>query len=116
MRITMLQALEMFNGLKQLENPKVLKLAATTRWNLTGNLRKLAPFGEDFEDVKKKSIAKFRPDDKDGDRPGFELDVKMLLDREVDVPLHPIKLIELDLEKNDIAINVLAMLGLMIEG
>ena len=115
MKLTTLQALEMLNGLNQLESPKVLKLSAGTRWKLTRNLRKLSPIGEDFETSKKKLIAQFKPDATDGDRLGFERAAGELLKIEVEVPLQEIGLVELDLEKNDVPVTTLARLGEMVK-
>ena len=115
MKLTTLQALEMLNGLNQLESPKVLKLSAGTRWKLTRNLRKLSPIGEDFETSKKKCIEQLKPDAVDGNRPGYEKYMAELLQQEIEVPLQEIGLVELDLEKNDVPVTTLARLGEMVK-
>ena len=116
MRITNLQVMDLLAGLRQFDAPgKVLKLDATTRWNLSRNLRKLLKLAQDIEDVRGKLIEQYQPDKPDGKPAEFTAELQKLMKIEVEVPLHPVKLADLNLAENEVGLQALTALDSMIE-
>ena len=85
---------------------KVLKLDANTRWVISRNLRKLLKVAEDIDKVRT---------DLQKDQATFETEMIKLMKIEVEVPLHTVKLADLNLDVNEIGVQALTALDALIE-
>ena len=107
MKLTNLKVMDIVAGIRQFDAPgKVLKLDANTRWVLSRNLRKLLKVAEDIDKVRT---------DLQKDQATFETEMIKLMKIEVEVPLHTVKLADLNLDANEIGVQALTALDALIE-